>query len=119
MRRTVHPHRSSGVAMSGERDRPLRTLPTVLNVLELCQALRIGEDAVRELVAAGRLRRLAYSQHSILVARDEVWRFLRDETIAPPAAPIAEPPADQDSELAPRRPAPHRKHTRWPLEAQG
>ena len=104
--------------MSGERDRPLRTLPTVLNVGELCQALRVGEVVVRSLVAAGRLRRLSYSQHSILVARDEVWRFLRDETIEPPATPVAKPPADDDG-MAPPRQAPHRKHTRWPLDAQG
>ena len=104
--------------MSGERDRPLRTLPTVLNVSELCQALRVGDDVVRSLVAAGRLRRLAYSRN-ILVSRDEVWRFLREATVEPPAtAPIAKPPADDDG-MAPPRQAPHRKGTRWPLDAQG
>jgi hypothetical protein len=104
--------------MSGERDRPLRTLPTVLNVGELCQALRVGEDVVRQLVATGRLRRLTYTQHSILVSRDEVFRFLRENTVEPPVEPVAEPPAHEDG-IAPPRQAPHRKHTRWPLDAQG
>jgi excisionase family DNA binding protein len=103
--------------VSGDRDRPLRTLPTVLNVGELCQALRVSDDTVRALVAAGRLRRLTYSSHSILVARDEVWRFLRENTLTPPADPPAEPQADRDGGL--ERPAPHRKGTRWPLDAQG
>jgi hypothetical protein len=109
---------------AGEYRKPLYRLPTVLGVDDLSRALRVGDDTVRELVAAGRLRRLAYSSRSILVACEEVKRFLRDETIGPPAEPIAEPiaepPADQDSEAAePPRPAPHRKGTRWPLDAQG
>lgn len=105
---------------AGKYRKPLYRLPTVLGVDDLSRALRVGDDTVRDLVAAGRLRRLAYSSRSILVACDEVWRFLRDETVEPPAEPIAEPPADQGSEATePPRPAPHRKGTRWPLDAQG
>jgi len=108
--------------MSGESDRPMVSLPSVLNVGDLCRALRVSEDKVRDLVAAGELHRLAYSPGKILVARGEVWRFLRDETIdlppEPGAKPVAEPPAEQDG-MAPPRQAPHRKHTRWPLDAQG
>ena len=75
------------IAMSGERERPLVVLPTVLNVPELCQALRVAEDTVRKLVAAGELRRLDYSHHAILVSRSEVLSFLKRQTGAPYRTP--------------------------------
>ena len=83
----AHPRKRNleppAIAMSGERERPLVVLPTVLTVPELCQALRVSEDTVRALVAAGELQRLAYSQHAILVSRSEVLGFLKRQTGAP------------------------------------
>jgi hypothetical protein len=75
------------VVVSGERDRPPRTLPTVLNVEDLCRALRVSDDTVRTLIADGALQRLAYSNHRILVARDGVFRFLDAQTMRPDDAP--------------------------------
>ena len=66
--------------MSGERDQPLQALPTVLTVTDLCRALRVGEDTVRNLVSTGQLHRLAYSSRAILVSRREVFDFLERQT---------------------------------------
>jgi len=58
----------------------LEDLPSVLNEAETRAVLRIGERKLRDLLAAGRLRRLAYSGREILIDSREIRRFLRAET---------------------------------------
>ena len=72
--------------MSADRARTapvdIMTLPTVLDVDDLCAVLRVGEHSVRALVDSGALRRLSYSKRAILVSRGEVLRFLEEQTEA-------------------------------------
>jgi excisionase family DNA binding protein len=54
-------------------------LPLILDTEEVAEALRISQQRVRELVASGALRRLRYTR-VILVHRDELLRFLAEQT---------------------------------------
>jgi hypothetical protein len=67
------------VSAASERAPRLEELPSVLDASETRAVLRIGESKLRELLAAGRLQRLAYSA-TILIDSREIRRFLRDET---------------------------------------
>ena len=58
----------------------------MLGTGELCRVLRMTSRRVRGLVHSGQLRRLAYEPHRIKVARSEVRRFLREQTIQEGAA---------------------------------
>jgi hypothetical protein len=58
----------------------LDSKPEVLDTDDLVDVLRMNARDVRDLVNAGRLRRLAYSRREIRVWREEVRRFLADQT---------------------------------------
>jgi hypothetical protein len=70
--------------MTAERD-PLEAgmrfvdLPAVLNVNQLAAALQVGPNQVRDLVAAGKLRRLEFHRY-LRVSHAEFMRFLADQT---------------------------------------
>lgn len=57
----------------------LEDMPTVLDSEQARAVLRIGRDKFNQLLASGRLRRLAYSRTTLIDSR-EIRRFLADET---------------------------------------
>lgn len=65
---------------AGRAPARLEELPTVLDSAEAMSVLRIGKVRLGELVAAGRIRRLAYDSRQYLFDSREIRRFLRSET---------------------------------------
>jgi hypothetical protein len=72
-------------APRGSRITPLNVddLPSVLDTAQVANVLRVRQDKVRQLTAAGLLRRLAYSPRHLYDKR-EVLRFLEEQTEAEP-----------------------------------
>ena len=54
--------------------------PTILGMQDLMDVLQIGEHSIGALVSSGQLHRLAYSQREIKVWRNEVLRFLEQQS---------------------------------------
>lgn len=71
--------------MRAPRITPLNVadLPSVVDTAEVANVLRVSQDTVRRLTAAGLLRRLAYSTRHLYDVR-EVLRFLEEQTEAEP-----------------------------------
>ena len=63
----------------------LEDLPSVLDVEQASDVLRVSVERVRELTKQGQLRRLRYTRQFLYDSR-EIRRFLRDQTSCSPEA---------------------------------